>query len=247
MVKKHFKAKLKQKTTDQRGTKKRNRRNSRKTVQFNFNGVVVVKKHFKPKPKQKTTDQRGTEKRIRRISHFTKYKTLSESEKVILGKVGLVGDYITTLFDRRRYLDDSCALYGLKLLREKFSEIGGFQSVLLGLKPEQRDKNYHVSAEIFHCMGSRHYVCAVLLSPDVVAYMDSLHPGTMPPDGVIKQISASFRVNKKYSIRSLQCQVQGASDCLVCAIANLDAVLSGNDISKLEFDNKWVRSFFVES
>ena len=112
----------------------------------------MVKKNFKAKRKQKSTDQRRTKKRSRGNSRFTKYKTLSESEKVILGKVGLVGDYITTLFDRRRYLDDSCALYGLKLLREKFSGIGGFQSVLLGFKPEQRDKNYHVSAEIFHCM-----------------------------------------------------------------------------------------------
>ena len=69
----------------------------------------------------------------------------------------------------------------------------------------------------------------------------------MPPVGVIKQIAASFRFHKKYSIRILQCQVQGASDCLACATANLDLVLSGNDISKIEFDKKLVRSFFVES
>ena len=67
----------------------------------------------------------------------------------------------------------------------------------------------------------------------------------MAPKGVIKQIAASFRLSKKYCIRS--CHRHGASDCLVCATANLDVVLSGNDVSKIKFNQKLLRSFFVES
>ena len=77
--------------------------------------------------------------------------------------------------------------------------------------------------------------------------MDSLHPGSKPPDAVVKQIEESFRLTKKYCIRSLLCQRQGASDCLVCATANLDVVLSGKDVSKIKFQQKLLRSFFVES
>ena len=90
-------------------------------------------------------------------------------------------------------------------------------------------------------------MCAVQLSPAVVAYMDSLYPGSEPPETVVKQIEESFRLNKKYCIRSLLCQRQGASDCLVCATANLDAVLTGNDVSKIKYDQKLMRSYFVES
>ena len=119
--------------------------------------------------------------------------------------------------------------------------------MLLGYKPGQRDRNWHVSAEVFHCMGSAHYVCAAMLSVDVVAYMDSLHPGSKPPKNVISQIESSFRLSKKYCIRSLACQPQIASDCLVCAVANLDVILSGNDVSKICFNMKQLRSFLVES
>ena len=77
--------------------------------------------------------------------------------------------------------------------------------------------------------------------------MDSLYPGSKPADAVVKQIEESFRLNKKYCIRSPLCQRQGASDCLVCATANLDLVLSGNAASKIKFDQNLLRSFFVES
>ena len=77
--------------------------------------------------------------------------------------------------------------------------------------------------------------------------MDSLHPGSEPPETVVAQIEESFRLNKKYCIRSLLCQRQGASDCLVCATANLDVVLSGNDVSKIKLNQELLRMFFVES
>ena len=88
---------------------------------------------------------------------------------------------------------------------------------------------------------------AVLVSTNVVVYMDSLRPGSEPPKNVVKQIEQSFQVTDKYSIRSVKCQKQHGPDCLVFSVANLDLVLSGNDVSKIKFDETLLRSFLVES
>ena len=88
-----------------------------------------------------STDRRPSKKVCLRKSRFRKYSTLLESEKNSLRKLALVGDYKRTLFDRRQYLDDSCAMNALKLLKSKYPGVGGFQSVLFAYKPEQRDKN----------------------------------------------------------------------------------------------------------
>ena len=37
------------------------------------------------------------------------------------------------------------------------------------------------------------------------------------------------------------------SDCLAFVLANLDAILAGADISKVEFPKKYVRAFVVKS
>ena len=90
-------------------------------------------------------------------------------------------------------------------------------------------------------------MCAILVSTNVVVYMDSLRPGSEPPKTIVKQIEDSFQVTIKYSIWSVNCQKQRGPDCLVFSIANLDLVLSGNDSSKIQFDESNLRSFFVES
>ena len=212
---------------------------------LHVNDVHKIKAKVKVKRKQVSTEVRTRKKARVQKRRYCKYNNLTEVEKAALDGLNLVGNYTKSLFDRRMYLDDSCALASLKLLRSKFPSVGGFQSVLLGYKPGQRDRNWHVSAEVFHCMGSAHYVCAAMLSVDVVAYMDSLHPGSKPPKNVISQIESSFRLSKKYCIRSLACQPQIASDCLVCAVANLDVILSGNDVSITCFNMKQLRSCLV--
>ena len=92
-----------------------------------------------------------------------------------------------------------------------------------------------------------HYVAAVLISTDIVIYMDSLNPGSEPNAGVVRQIEASFNLKKKYCIRSAMCQKQGLADCLPFVLANLDAILAAADITKVKFPKKYVRAFFVKS
>ena len=145
------------------------------------------------------------------------------------------------------YLDDSVALAALKLLKRKFPTVGGFQSVLLVYHPEQRERNIPIAAELFHCRPFNHYVAAVLLSSDVVLYIDSLKPGGKPSRKIVEQIEVSFNPKNRYCIRSALCQAQKKPDCLVFAIANLDAILSGNDISKVNFYSKTLRGSLVRS
>ena len=126
------------------------------------------------------------------------------------------------LFDRRRNLDDDVALAALKLLRSKYPQVRGLSSVLLALRPQDRTRDQQIAAELFHCYPSYHYVAAVLATPDVILYMDSLDPGSKPKTQVVSQIEASFQLSKKYTIRSLLGQRQRLSDCLPFAKANPD-------------------------
>ena len=80
-------------------------------------------------------------KRRRKNNRFSKYNRLSKADQAILRSLKLLGNWKTTLFDRRTYLNDRVALAALKLLRDKFPGNGGFQSVLLSQQPRQRDRN----------------------------------------------------------------------------------------------------------
>ena len=62
-----------------------------------------------------------------------------------------------------------------------------------------------------------------------------------------RQIEASFNLKTKYIVRSELCQHQRLSDCLPCATANLDILLSGGDVSKVNFDQRTLRSYLVRS
>ena len=172
---------------------------------------------------------------------------MSESDKERLLSLQLVTESMPGLFDRRRNLDDDVALAGLKLLRLKYPQIRGLSSVLLALRPQDRTRNQQIAAELFHCYPSYHYVAAVLTTPNVVLYMASLKPGSEPKKQVVSQIEASFKLNKKYTIRSLLGQSQRLSDCLPFAVANLDVTLAGGDVSKVQFDTKLIRPHLVES
>ena len=107
--------------------------------------------------------------------------------------------------------------------------------------------NVPIAAELFHCKPARHYVAAIFVSSDVVIYMDSLKPGSEPPKHITKQIEESFSLPKKYCVKSQICQAQRGPACLLFALANLDAVLSGNDISKLQLSERFLRASLVES
>ena len=76
---------------------------------------------------------------------------------------------------------------------------------------------------------------------------DSLDPGSEPSATVVEQIEASFALTSKYSIKSAICQKQRLSDCLIFAVANKDAVLSKEDVSKIRFNQKTLRSHLVRS
>ena len=119
--------------------------------------------------------------------------------------------------------------------------------MLMVYTPEQRERNVPIAAEVFHCRPFNHYVAAVLLSSDVVLYMDSLNPGEKPSRKIVKQIEESFNLKNKYCIRNSKCQAQKKPDCMVFALANLDVVLSGNDVSKVEFYEKTLRGSLVRS
>ena len=155
---------------------------------------------------------------------------MSESDKKRLLSLELVPESMPGLFDRRRNLDDDVGLAALKLLRLKYPQVGG-----------------PIAAELFHCYPSYHYVAAVLATPDVVLYMDSLDPGSKPKTQVVSQIEASFQLSKKYTIRSLLGQRQRLSDCLPFAVANLDVTLAGGDVSKVQFYTNLIRPHLVKS
>ena len=110
-----------------------------------------------------------------------------------------------------------------------------------------RVKGLSISAEIFHCKPINPYVAAVFVGSNVVLYIDSLDPGSEPLEEVRKQIEASFDLDLKYSIKSVLCQKQKLSDCLVFAAAHLDALLSGEDLSRIRFNQKTLRSYLVRS
>mgnify|MGYP001793477792 CR=1 FL=1 len=48
-------------------------------------------------------------------------------------------------------------------------------------------------------------------------------------DSIISQMEASFKLKRKYSVKSVLCQKQQLADCLVFAVAKL--VLVGDNIS----------------
>ena len=125
--------------------------------------------------------------------------------------------------------------------------MGGFESVLLTFLPEQRVMQNPAAAQLFHCKPRNHYVAAVFISSDVVLFMDSLNPGKEPSKEVRKQIEACFTLKKKYSLRSALVQKQRLCDCLPFAVANIDMVLSGGDVTKIRFDNRTLRSNLVKS
>ena len=43
------------------------------------------------------------------------------------------------------------------------------------------------------------------------------------------------------------CQQQGESKCLAFVLANLDAILAGADITKVNFSKKYLRAYVVRS
>ena len=110
--------------------------------------------------------------------------------------------------------------------------------MLMVYTPEQRERNVPIAAEVFHCRPFNHYVAAVLLSSDVVLYMDSLKPGGKPSRKIVKQIEESFNLKNKYCIRSSKGQAQKKPDCMVFAITNLDVVYQAMTSVKLSFMRK---------
>ena len=104
-----------------------------------------------------------------------------------------------------------------------------------------------MAAELYHCYPSMHYVAAALITANVILYADSLNPGSKPKVQVIAQMEASFQLKKKYTIRNLLGQSQRLSDCLPFATANLDIIMSGGQISKVQFQTELMRPNLVKS
>ena len=92
-----------------------------------------------------------------------------------------------------------------------------------------------------------HYVAAALITSNVILYADSLKPVSKPKVQVIAQMEASFQLKKKYTIRSLLGQRQRLSDWLPFATANLDNIMPGCDISKVQFQTELMRPNLVKS
>ena len=71
---------------------------------------------------------------------------------------------------------------------------------------------------------------------------------TPPPIKICIFLNKLMRVSglqSAFCIRSLKCPKKRGPECLVCTVANLDAVLSGNDISKIIFYQSTLRCYLV--
>ena len=83
---------------------------------------------------------------------------------------------------------------------------------------------------------------------NILLYMDSLKPGGVPEDVVVRQIREAYVLEEgKFEIHSVYVQKQRNVDCGVYSIANIWNVLSNGDPRSTSFLESSIRKQLYES
>ena len=97
-------------------------------------------------------------------------------------------------------------------------------------KPSLRNKVHPTAANIFHMNTTNHFVATIYSSPNQVEYMDSLKPGSIPSEEIMKQIKEAYIISPgELVVKSHFVQRQSNVDCGAFSVANLWNVLRNGD------------------